>query len=130
MGNHELTARIEVGPAASRRSPVPARSGRFENTLLELERDAGTEIVDGASRRIRLGGGIAEVSFTTFATGPAAPGSSPLDRRASGRANCCAASSVGRPVSHAANACWFRFLLGGVGRSDDILGARPPRGDG
>jgi flavin-dependent dehydrogenase len=109
-GNHELTCRIEVGLRGF--SPIPSFQldrGRFENTLLELERNAGTEVVDGCSvSRIELGDGAHEVSLATAAGERTETARWIVD--ASGRAGLLRRQlGLGRPVSHAANASWFRI---------------------
>jgi flavin-dependent dehydrogenase len=109
-GNHEVTTRIEVGLRGF--SPIPSFQldrGRLENTLLQLERDAGTEMLDGCSiRAIRLGERSHEVALTTPAGERTATARWVID--ASGRTGVLRRQlGLGRPVSHAANACWFRI---------------------
>jgi flavin-dependent dehydrogenase len=107
--NRDLTCRFEVGPTAFPDTPsFQIDRGRLENTLLAILREARVEAIDGcAVRDIELqphdhvvhydsGHGVRSVRARWLAD---ASGRSGLIRRKLG---------LTRPVTHAANACWFR----------------------
>jgi len=108
--NRDVAARVELG--ASVFPPVPSFQldrGRLENSLLTLVRESGTSVLDGCTvREIELGDAEHRVVVDT------AGGPHTVTARwivdSSGRAGLLKRKlGLRRPVSHAANACWFRF---------------------
>jgi 2-polyprenyl-6-methoxyphenol hydroxylase-like FAD-dependent oxidoreductase len=108
--NCDLVRRVELGPPAF--PPVPSFQldrGRFENALLAMLRADGVEVLDGcAVKQIRLDPADGHELEIETAAGRRtvrarflvdASGRSGLIRRQLG---------LTRPVTHVANACWFR----------------------
>jgi flavin-dependent dehydrogenase len=108
--NRDVARRVELGTAVF--PPVPSFQldrGRLENSLLKMARDAGTTVLDACSvRDIELGDPWHRLVVE------AADGRRQVRARwlvdSSGRAGLLKRKlGLARPVSHAANACWFRF---------------------
>jgi len=108
--NRDLTRRVELGPPEY--STVPSFQldrGRFENTLLQLARSSGTEVLDDCSvRAIELGKTNHEVTLCTAGMTRTVSARWVVD--ASGRASLLKRKlGLARPSGHAVNASWFRF---------------------
>lgn len=109
--NSRLDQRFELGPAQFPATPsFQLDRGRFENYLLQLNRDAGVDVVDGtATKRINLGERHHEMLVQDMS------GKERIVRGrwivdASGRAALLRRQlGLTRPVGHHANACWFRI---------------------
>ena len=108
--NRDIAARVELGTSVF--PPVPSFQldrGRLENSLLTLARESGVSVLDGCTvREIDLGDPEHRVVFDT------ADGPHTVTARwvvdSSGRAGLLKRKlGLRRSVSHAANACWFRF---------------------
>ncbi len=108
--NRDVAARVELGTSVF--PPVPSFQldrGRLENSLLTLARESGASVLDGcAVREIELGDREHRVVIDT------AGGPHTVTARwivdSSGRAGLLKRKlGLRRLVSHAANACWFRF---------------------
>lgn len=132
--NSRIEQRFELGPAQFPITPsYQLDRGRFENYLLQLNRDAGVEIVDGAvARRIELGEHRHEVVVQDV-NGKEwiVHGRWIVD--ASGRAGLLRRKlGLARPVGHRANACWFRIgerLMVDTWSTDAEWLARVPSGN-
>jgi 2-polyprenyl-6-methoxyphenol hydroxylase-like FAD-dependent oxidoreductase len=109
--NRDIATRVELGTSVF--PPVPSFQldrGRLENSLLTLARESGASVLDGCTvREIDLGDPEHGLVVDT------ADGPHTVTARwivdSSGRAGLLKRKlGLRRPVSHAANACWFRFL--------------------
>jgi flavin-dependent dehydrogenase len=108
--NRDIAARVELGTSVF--PPVPSFQldrGRLENSLLALARESGACVLDGcAVRQIDLGNPEHGVVVDTPDGSRAVTARWVVD--SSGRAGLLKRKlGLRRPVSHAANACWFRF---------------------
>jgi len=107
--NRDIAERIELGPAQFPSVPsFQLDRGRFENMLLRTVAASGTTVLDGCRvHAIALGDACHRLSLTT-PNGPRQVSARWLVD-ASGRAGLLKRQlGLGRPSSHAANACWFR----------------------
>jgi len=108
--NRDLATRVELGTSVF--PPVPSFQldrGRLENSLLTLARESGASVLDGCRvSEINLGDPEHQIVIDT--DGGARTVTSRWIVDASGRAGLLKRKfGLRRPVSHAANACWFRF---------------------
>jgi flavin-dependent dehydrogenase len=108
--NRDLARRVELGTAVF--PPVPSFQldrGRLENSLLKMARADGTTVLDACTvREIDLGDPQHRIVID------AADGRHTVHTRwlvdSSGRAGLLKRQlGLARTVTHAANACWFRF---------------------
>lgn len=109
--NRRLDQRFELGPPRFPRTPsFQLDRGRFENYLLQLNRQSGVDVEDGAvTKAIRLGQPHHEM-VVQRANGEEVTISGRWVVDASGRAALLRRQlKLSRPVGHLANACWFRI---------------------
>jgi flavin-dependent dehydrogenase len=107
--NRDLCRRVELGPPVFPVVPsFQVDRGRLENALLAMVRDEGGDVLDGTSvRRLHLDASGHELELET------PDGMRSVRTRflvdASGRAGLMRRQlGLTRPVTHLANACWFR----------------------
>ncbi|MGH9374361.1 MAG: NAD(P)/FAD-dependent oxidoreductase [Vicinamibacterales bacterium] len=108
-GNRDLARRVETGPPGFPAVPsFQIDRGRLENMLLATLRADGAEVLDGCSvRRIRLDPAGHDVELDSTDIRRTVRARFLVD--ASGRAGLVRRQlGLTRPVTHAANACWFR----------------------
>lgn len=132
-GNRDISRRAEFGPSSFPAVPsFQLDRGRFENHVLELNRAAGIEVVNGAAvRDFQLGADVHTMEFATRQSTRRVTARWIVD--CSGRAGLLRRRlGLTRPVGHTANACWFRIqerLKVDDWSSDPVWRAHVPSGE-